>query len=73
MAPSEQPITQLSIDHLITEYDGWKGALDRDSDDFDALAKLTALYRFAIANYSKPGIELLLEAIAAMEPAAKER
>jgi hypothetical protein len=74
MASTAQPAdTRLSIDHLINEYDGWKSVLDRDTDDFDAFAKLTALYRFAITNYSEPGVELLLDAIAAVEAAEKER
>ncbi|MFF2026545.1 hypothetical protein [Rhodococcus koreensis] len=56
-----------TVDGLFDEYDQWKSVLDRDSDEFGALAKLTALYRFAISNYNEPGKELLLRALAAVE------
>lgn len=51
-------------------WDEWKAILERDTDDFNTIAQLANLYRFAIANYSNPLAELLLEAIAAMEQAA---
>ncbi|SHQ46571.1 hypothetical protein [Mycobacteroides abscessus] len=56
-----------TIEHLIDRYDEWKAILERDTDDFNTIAQLVNLYRFAIANYSNPLAELLLEAIAAME------
>ena len=54
------------------EYSDWKSVLDRETDDYGTIAKLVTLYRFAIANYSNPLAELLLEAIAAMEAAETE-
>ena len=42
----------FSLDHLLTEYEGWSSILDRD--DFDLIAKAKALYRFAMNNYHEP-------------------
>lgn len=60
-----------TIDDLINEYDQWKSLLARDSDDFDTISKIAALYRFAIKNYNEPGIDLLLRAIETIEAAEK--
>lgn len=57
----------ITIDNLINEYDDWKSLLDRDSDEFETIGKVVALYRFAIAHYNEPGSELLLRAIEAVE------
>ena len=62
-----------TLDDLLSEYDSWRGALDRDTDDYDAIAKVVALYRFAITHYDHVGSELLLDAIAAVEAAQKDR
>jgi hypothetical protein len=69
---AEQSHAQPSIEHLLDEYSSWKSVLDRESDEFGAVSKLAALYRFAIANYSNPLAEVLLDAIAAMEASADE-
>lgn len=61
-----------TIDDLINEYDQWKLLLARDSDDFDTISKIAALYRFAIKNYNEPGIELLLRAIETVEATEKK-
>ncbi|PEG56747.1 hypothetical protein [Mycolicibacterium boenickei] len=66
-SPAQPAQAHPTIEHLIDEYTDWKAVLDRDSDDFGTIAKLVTLYRFAIANYSNPLAELLLDAIAAME------
>lgn len=68
----QQPV-RPTLDDLLSEYDNWRGTLDRDTDDHDSIAKLAALYRFAITHYDQPGIELLLDAIVAIEGAQKER
>ncbi|WP_156517561.1 hypothetical protein [Rhodococcus sp. LB1] len=65
--------TARTIEELIDEYDQWRSVLDRDSDEFDTIAKIAALYRFAIANFNEPGSELLLRAIASIESVEKER
>jgi len=67
MASPDKPRVLPSIEHLLDEHSDWKAVLDRDSDDFGTISKLVTLYRFAIANYSNPLAELLLEAIAEME------
>lgn len=41
--------------------------MEREPDDYGAVQKLVALYKFAIANYANPLSELLLDAIATME------
>lgn len=42
------------------------------SGEFDGVEKIVALYRFAIANYDDPRIDLVLDAIAAVETAGKD-
>ena len=66
-SPAQPTHPHPSIEHLIDEYSEWKSVVDREADDFGAISKLVTLYRFAIANYSNPLAELLLDAIAAME------
>lgn len=67
MASPTPPLDQPSIEHLIDEYSDWKSVMEREPDDYGAVAKLVALYKFAIANYANPLSELLLDAIATME------
>ncbi|TCN42433.1 hypothetical protein EV641_1281 [Rhodococcus sp. SMB37] len=62
-----------TIEDLFNEYDQWRVVLDQDSDQFDTISKMVALYRFAISHYNEPGIELLLQAIEAVEAADKDR
>lgn len=62
----------LTMDHLLDEYQDWQKTADRDSDDFGALAKLAALYRFAIIHHAQPGGEMLMAAIRAVEAAGKD-
>ncbi|MCW2555400.1 MAG: hypothetical protein JWR78_5181, partial [Mycobacterium sp.] len=37
------------------------------------IAKMVALYKFAIVHYNDPGSDLLLDAIVAVEAAQKDR
>lgn len=58
------------LSDLLDAYDNWHGTMEHaGSGEFDGVEKITALYRFAIANYDDPRIELLLDAIAAVEKA----
>lgn len=63
----------LTLDELLEEYTQWKEVLNRDSDDFDTIAKVAELYRFAIVNYNEPGSELLLRAVDAVTRVEKDR
>jgi len=63
----------LTLDELLEEYTQWKEVLDRASDDFDTIAKVAELYRFAIVNYNEPGSELLLRAVDAVTRVEKDR
>ena len=67
MGTPTPPLAQPSIEHLIDEYSEWKSVMEREPDDYGAVAKLVALYKCAIANYANPLSELLLDAIATME------
>ncbi|WP_457171544.1 hypothetical protein [Mycobacteroides abscessus] len=68
--PEDFEDTSVSMDHLLTEYEGWSGVLDRD--DYDLIVKTKALYRFAMNNYNEPGRDLLLQAIRAFEAAKSD-
>jgi hypothetical protein len=61
-----------SLSDLLDEYDNWRGTLDYCSGEFDAVEKIVALYCFAVANYDDPRIDLLLDAIAAVQTAGKD-
>lgn len=61
--------TRRSLQELLDEYDNWRGTLDYSNGEFDAVEKIGALYRFAISKYDDPRIDLLLDAIAAVEEA----
>lgn len=64
--------SRLSLSDLLDAYDNWRGTMEyAGSGDFDGVEKVTALYRFAIANYDDPRIGLVLDAIAAVETAGK--
>lgn len=59
-----------SLEDLLTEYDNWRGVMDHaGSGEFDTIEKIVALYRFAIANYTDPRIDLVLDLVAAVEKA----
>jgi hypothetical protein len=72
-SPPQLPDTRPSLETLLSEFDGWSKTLDRDTDDFDTIAKMVALYKFAIVHYNDPGSDLLLDAIVAVEAAQKDR
>lgn len=62
-----------SLSELLDEYDNWRGTFEyAGSGEFDGVEKIVALYRFAIANYDDPRIDLVLDAIAAVEKAGKD-
>lgn len=62
-----------SLSGLLDEYDNWRGTMEyAGSGEFDGVEKIVALYRFAIANYDDPRIDLVLDAIAAVETAGKD-
>ncbi|RUP04750.1 MAG: hypothetical protein EKK34_12620 [Mycobacterium sp.] len=65
-------VSPPTIDELLREYDDWSKTADRTDDDWDLVTKTKELYRFAIANYNEPGIELLLRAIRAFEAAKRD-
>ena len=66
------PEKVLTLDELLEEYTQWKAVLDRDSDDFDTIAKVAELYRFAIVNYNEPGSHLLLRAVESVSRVEKD-
>jgi hypothetical protein len=61
-----------SLSDLLDAYDNWRGTLHYSSGEFDGVEKITALYRFAIARHDDPRIDLLLDAIVAVEIAGKD-
>ncbi len=81
VVPARRPVvpsqtgrqSSMTLDGLIGAYDEWKQVADRDTDEFGALERLVALYRFAIANFNEPGRELMLAAIEATETAEEVR
>jgi hypothetical protein len=65
--------TRRSLSDLLDAYDNWRGTMEYvGSGEFDGVEKLVALYRYAIANYDDPRIDLLLGAVAAVETAGKD-
>jgi hypothetical protein len=59
-----------SLGDLLDAYDNWRGTMDHaGSGEFETIEKIVALYRFAIANYDDPRIDLVLDGIAAVEKA----
>ena len=67
---TEMAADRRSLGDLLDVYDNWRGTLEyAGSGDFDGVEKIVALYRFAIANYDDPRIDLLLNAVAAVEKA----
>lgn len=67
---TEMAADRRSLGDLLDAYDNWRGTLEyAGSGDFDGVEKIVALYRFAIANYDDPRIDLLLNAVAAVEKA----
>lgn len=66
---TEMAADRRSLGDLLDAYDNWHGTLDYCKGEFDAVEKIVALYRFAIANYDDPRIDLVLDALAAVEKA----
>ncbi|WP_396913659.1 hypothetical protein [Mycolicibacterium sp.] len=67
-SPTDGPRRPLG--DLLDEYDNWRGVMEHaGSGEFDGVEKIVALYRFAIANYDDPRIDLVLELIEAVEKA----
>jgi hypothetical protein len=67
---TEMAADRRSLGDLLDGYDTWRGTLEyAGSGDFDGVEKIVALYRFAIANYDDPRIDLLPIAVAAVEKA----
>jgi hypothetical protein len=70
-SPTESEATRARrpLSDLLDAYDNWNGVLSYTKGEFDGVEKLVALYRFAIANYDDPRIDLVLDAIVAVEKA----
>ncbi|TCN42434.1 hypothetical protein EV641_1282 [Rhodococcus sp. SMB37] len=63
MSESVHEDKALALDDLVDEFGYWNRLPEIESDRFGSFAQLAALYKYAIAHYNDPGIELLLDAI----------
>ncbi|MFF2026544.1 hypothetical protein [Rhodococcus koreensis] len=63
MPEATQSHKALELSELAEDFSRWNRLPEIDRDSYGAFAQLASIYKFAIANYNEPGVEMLLEAL----------